>query len=262
VHMLLSIRLYLCFAYAIVIHSNPNRFGDTPCGTGSGIRSVQSAMIPPRPCRSSPKRLERSSIVAARNGRISRRGGSTDRRREILAAAARAFRIFAVAYLASPWAVSSSAQELHFSPEEKLDAIDAALIAEATRTIDFASYSLTDSTVLAALLDAERRGVVIRIVLDPRERHDFITLGDLSDNVRIKRGGPFMHLKSYAIDGQLLRSGSANFSASGERQQDNDLIVIRNANAPAEFEAHFEQMWVSAQPMIEFEPAIRALEPK
>ena len=49
---------------------------------------------------------------------------------------------------------------------------------------------------LEALNDAERRGVVVRIVPDPRERHDFERLGDLSDNVRIKRGGPFMHLKA------------------------------------------------------------------
>ena len=82
------------------------------------------------------------------------------------------------------------AQEVHYSPEERLDAIDAALIVGAQRSIDFASYSLMDSAVLDALNDAERRGVVIRIVLDPRERHDFVKLGDLSDNVRIKRGGP------------------------------------------------------------------------
>jgi len=49
--------------------------------------------------------------------------------------------------------------------------------------------------------------------------------------VRIKRGGPFMHLKAYAIDGKVLRTGSANFSASGENAQDNDLIVIRDAGA-------------------------------
>ena len=48
-------------------------------------------------------------------------------------------------------------------------------------------------------------------------------LVDLSDNVRIKRGGPFMHLKAYSIDGDVLRSGSANFSTSGEIAQDNDL---------------------------------------
>ena len=84
----------------------------------------------------------------------------------------------------------------------------------------------------------------------------------LSDNVRIKRSGRFMRLKAYAVDGELLRTGSANFSSSGERQQDNDLILIRNAKAAAQFDAHFERMWDAAQPMIEFEPAIKALEPK
>jgi len=60
----------------------------------------------------------------------------------------------------------------------------------------------------------------------------------------------------------VLRTGSANFSTSGERAQDNDLIVIRDAGAASKFDAHFERMWDAAQPMIEFEPAIRALEPK
>jgi len=154
------------------------------------------------------------------------------------------------------------AQEVHYSPEERLDAIDAGLIASATRSIDFASYSLTDSVVLDALQAADKRRVAVRIVLDPRERHDFVALGDLADNVRIKRSGPLMHLKAYAIDGDLLRTGSANFSSSGERQQDNDLVVIRDAKAAAQFDAHFERMWDAAQPMIEFEPAIKALEPK
>jgi len=99
-------------------------------------------------------------------------------------------------------------------------------------------------------------------VLDPCEHHDFVRLGDLSDNVRVKHSGPPMHLKAYTIDGQLLRTGSANFSASGERQQDNDLIVIRDAGAAAKFGAHFKRMWNAAQPMIEFVPATKALEPK
>ena len=167
------------------------------------------------------------------------------------------------AFFAAFWFLPSAfAQEIHFSPEERLDSIDAALIATAKNSIDLASYALTDPIVLDALNDAERRGVVIRIVLDPRERHDFVKLGDLSDNVRIKRGGPFMHLKAYAIDGMVLRSGAANFSTSGENAQDNDLIVIRDPIAASKFEAHFERMWDVAQPMIEFAPAIKALEPK
>ena len=70
-------------------------------------------------------------------------------------------------------------------------------------------------------------------MLDPRERHDFARLGDLADTVRIKRGGPFMHLKAYEIDGATLRTGSANFSSSGENAQDNDLIVIRDGGGSA-----------------------------
>ena len=148
------------------------------------------------------------------------------------------------------------------SPEERLDAIDVQLIGAAKQSIDFASYALTDPIIIDALTDADHRGVAVRIVLDPRERHDFVKLGDLSDNVRIKRGGPYMHLKAYSVDGEVLRTGSANFSTSGERAQDNDLIVIRNAGAAAKFDAHFERMWDAGQPMIEFEPAIRELEPK
>ena len=154
------------------------------------------------------------------------------------------------------------AQEIHFSPEERLDLIDASLIALAKNSIDLASYALTDTVVIDALNSAEKRGVVIRIVLDPRERHDFVGLGDLSDNVRIKRGGPFMHLKAYAVDGEVLRTGSANFSTSGENAQDNDLIVIRDPSAASKFDTHFERMWDAAEPMIEFAPAINALEPK
>jgi phosphatidylserine/phosphatidylglycerophosphate/cardiolipin synthase-like enzyme len=152
--------------------------------------------------------------------------------------------------------------ELHASPQESLDLIDAQLINSAKSSIDLASYTLTDRIVIDALNAAARRGVTIRIVLDPRERHDFVDLGDLSDTVRVKRGGPLMHLKSYEIDDAIVRTGSANFSASGENAQDNDLVVIRDPDIAARFEAHFNRMWGAGQPMVEFGPAIEALEPR
>jgi phosphatidylserine/phosphatidylglycerophosphate/cardiolipin synthase-like enzyme len=42
-----------------------------------------------------------------------------------------------------------------------------------------------------------------------------------------------MHLKRYQIDGRTLRTGAANFSASGLKRQDNDLVVVESAAAAA-----------------------------
>jgi PLD-like domain len=67
-----------------------------------------------------------------------------------------------------------------------------------------------------------------------------------------------IRLCPYAIDGALLRTGSSNFSTSGENAQDNDLVIIRDAGAAAIFDAHFERMWDATQRKIDFEPAIRA----
>jgi hypothetical protein len=38
----------------------------------------------------------------------------------------------------------------------------------------------------------------------------------------------------------LLRSGAANFSASGLKRQDNDLVVIETAEAAAAFKRAFD----------------------
>src|SRR3954468_4747813 len=123
---------------------------------------------------------------------------------------------FALALVGFLAAAPAFADEHHFSPEECLDAIDAHEIAAAKQSIDLASYALTDRLVIDALLRADARGVKVRIVLDPRVKHDFRAIVPLADNVRVKRGGPLMHLKAYAVDGLMLRSGSANFSPSGE----------------------------------------------
>jgi phosphatidylserine/phosphatidylglycerophosphate/cardiolipin synthase-like enzyme len=99
----------------------------------------------------------------------------------------------------------SIAQEIHYAPEERLDRIDADLIATAKTSIDLAAFSLTDPTGLDALNAAASHGVKVRLVLDPREPQGWIVLDDFADDVRIKRGGRLQHLKSCAIDQGVLR---------------------------------------------------------
>jgi phosphatidylserine/phosphatidylglycerophosphate/cardiolipin synthase-like enzyme len=56
-------------------------------------------------------------------------------------------------------------------------------------------------------------------------------------------GGELMHLKGYCVDHRLLRTGSANFSRSGETRQDNDLVALRGAAVCAGFDAKFDRAW-------------------
>jgi phosphatidylserine/phosphatidylglycerophosphate/cardiolipin synthase-like enzyme len=59
-----------------------------------------------------------------------------------------------------------------------------------------------------------------------------------------------MHLKSFEVDGKVLRTGATNFSASGEKQQDNDSIVVESVGAAAAFERVFEAMFAAGVPYV------------
>ena len=50
-----------------------------------------------------------------------------------------------------------------------------------------------------------------------------------------------MHLKGYCVDQRFLRTGSANFSRSGETRQDNDPVALRVVSVCAGFHAKFER---------------------
>jgi phosphatidylserine/phosphatidylglycerophosphate/cardiolipin synthase-like enzyme len=66
------------------------------------------------------------------------------------------------------------------------------------------------------------------------------------DLLERSHGAP-MHLKSYQIDGRVLRTGTANFSASGLKRQDNDLIIIDSPVAAANFRRAFETRFASGE---------------
>jgi len=70
---------------------------------------------------------------------------------------------------------------------------------------------------------------------------------------RVKGAGVLMHLKAYAVDGQVLRTGSGNFSRSGLADQDNDLILITDQAIVDAFEANFDRIWARAQNVSAFD---------
>lgn len=138
--------------------------------------------------------------------------------------------------------------QIFYGPSDGFESVDIRLISGARHAIDIAAYVITDRALIAALGRAAMRGVRVRVYLDGEEMGRNASILSVAEApnlaVRVKaRNRDLMHLKSYQVDGRTLRTGSANFSVSGEVYQDNDLIVIESPQAAARFRETFERLW-------------------
>jgi phosphatidylserine/phosphatidylglycerophosphate/cardiolipin synthase-like enzyme len=146
--------------------------------------------------------------------------------------------------------------EDHFSPSENLEQIDRQHLLGAQRTLDVAMYAFTDQYLAEAVLDRARAGVKVRIYRDQeqfaqeqrrsngrRESTTEMFAGQPNIEVRVKGSRELMHLKSYLVDGRELRTGSANWSPTGEKRQDNNAQFTTDPQQIKTFQSAFTQMW-------------------
>jgi phosphatidylserine/phosphatidylglycerophosphate/cardiolipin synthase-like enzyme len=117
----------------------------------------------------------------------------------------------------------------------------------AARRISAEVYTLTDPDVIAELAFAHRRGVDVRVILDPNQEynlHPFAVLRAAAVDVRwypVPRG-VLLHAKIGLFDGELI-VGSANWTVSGLGVNHELDIKTRDPYALAEYGSRFESDW-------------------
>ena len=118
-----------------------------------------------------------------------------------------------------------------YAAESNLERSEIETLRTAKVSVDVAMYSFTDRELAAELVRLARSGVRVRVYRDSREsmqenQRGFSTTPTMlagGVEVRVKASQELMHFKSYVIDGVLLRTGSANWSPTGLKRQDNDV---------------------------------------
>lgn len=117
-------------------------------------------------------------------------------------------------------------------------------------SIDVAVYHLTSGELAAALRDAQRRGVKIRIVTDAQQadqQHSEIPfLYRHQVPIRVLGGGRgqgLMHHKFAVFDGHLVVTGSYNWTASAERYNRENLVVLEDPLVTKRFQEEFNRLW-------------------
>jgi len=88
----------------------------------------------------------------------------------------------------------------------------------------------------------------VRIVFDQSQVEsntggEFENLRRAGLDVKMDGISGLMHHKVIIIDGKTVITGSYNFSASAERSNDENLIIIRSETLAQEFLLEFNKVW-------------------
>jgi phosphatidylserine/phosphatidylglycerophosphate/cardiolipin synthase-like enzyme len=138
------------------------------------------------------------------------------------------------------------------APGDEIRRMLAGALAAASVRVLAEVYTLTDAEVLAGLAAAKRRGVDVRVLLDPNQaynRHAFEVLDAAGVPVRwypIPRGA-LLHAKVGLFDDELLL-GSANWTYSGLDVNHELDIETRDPHAVMAYGSRFETDWARSGP--------------
>ena len=137
--------------------------------------------------------------------------------------------------------------KVYFSPNGGCQETVIQEISKAQKTIDIAMYNLTTRKISQELVNAKARGVQIRIFLDQGEGNGKYSKGrylmDKGVDVRFYAGTGLMHNKFAVIDNKVLITGSFNWTASAERDNQENLLIITDENVIKQYAQRFEMLW-------------------
>ena len=151
-------------------------------------------------------------------------------------------------------AIASEASiEASFSPNGGGTEAVITLITEAKYTIRVAAYSFTSTPIAKALMEAHKRGVDVRVVLDKSNlsaKYSSATfLANVGIPVRINSQYAIMHSKYIVIDGSTLETGSFNYSSAAESKNAENLLVIRDNQKLADtYLKNWQKLWDESEP--------------
>lgn len=133
----------------------------------------------------------------------------------------------------------ASARDLDvgFSPGGSAEELIIRAIRSARQEILVAAYSFTHKEIAANLLEAHRRGVVVKVVVDSSQIDERYTSATFLANsgipVRIDRDHSIMHNKYLVIDRATVSTGSFNFTTSAAKRNAENVVVVWNSESLA-----------------------------
>ncbi|MEO1368941.1 MAG: phospholipase D-like domain-containing protein [Acidobacteriota bacterium] len=108
-------------------------------------------------------------------------------------------------------------------------------------------FTITDNRVVRSMLDAQRRGVVIRVISDDDKSFDLGSdidrLRGAGIDVRCDRVSDHMHHKFAVFDGKIAMTGSYNWTRGAAEKNRENMLISDDRRLVSPFVDEFEALW-------------------
>jgi hypothetical protein len=135
--------------------------------------------------------------------------------------------------------------EVYFSPKGGCTAAIVKEIDAAKASIFVQAYSFTSAPIAKALTDAHKRKLKVEVILDKSQVTDKYSEADFLNNAdiptRIDSLHAIAHNKLMVIDGQVVITGSFNFTKAAEESNAENVLVIRDKALAEKYLANWEK---------------------
>jgi type IV secretory pathway VirB3-like protein/HKD family nuclease len=152
---------------------------------------------------------------------------------------------------------SAGTLEVAFSPNEGSEELVTKVLQSARNEIRVLAYSFTSPAVVSALLNAKRKGVDIKVVVDSKNnitqdssgkaRAALSALANAGIDVRTIDTYSIHHDKVLIVDRETVELGSFNYSsAAALRNSENVLVNWHNPQLAATYLKHFQRNYAQS----------------
>lgn len=144
------------------------------------------------------------------------------------------------------WTTQAAAndREVCFTPGQDCTGVIVAELDGAKRTVLVQAYSFTSAPIAKALVDARKRGIDVRVILDKSQRSERYSSAQFLVNAGIPTWiddkVAIAHNKVMVIDGTTVITGSFNFTKSAQEKNVENLLVLRDPDLASKYAANWE----------------------
>jgi len=139
--------------------------------------------------------------------------------------------------------------EVYFSPDDGVENHIIEMIARAQESIYFLAYSFNAGNISKAMLARAQSGITLAGVFEKVQvaantsssEYDPLRLAGL--DVWLDANPNNMHDKIILIDGKIVIAGSYNFTAAAEKKNDENILIIHNADIAALYLQDFQRIY-------------------